>query len=91
VKRADRNHWGVLIAAVLAANIIPPILFLKTDTTVSVGITALFAVALFFLSRRFTSTRRWWVLPLLGSPFVVLPLLLGVLLIGMFAGIVPVP
>ena len=91
MNRAEKNHWAVLALLVLVANVIPPILFLKTDSGVSAGATILLAVALFFVAHRLTCTRRWWILPLLGSPLVVLPLLLGVGFILVIAGVIPVP
>jgi hypothetical protein len=91
VKRADSNHWAFLVLAVLAANVAVPILLLRTDTGLAVGAAVLFALALFVLARRLTCTRRWWVLPLVGSPLVVIPFLLGLLFVGAIMGIVPVP
>jgi hypothetical protein len=91
VKRSDTNQWVFLTVATLAANVVPVILLLRTDTRLAIGTTVLIAIALFFLAYRFTCSRAWWVLPVVGSPLIVLPLLAGLLFIGALFGIVPVP
>ena len=91
MKRADKNHWAVLAAAVLVANAIPPVLFLRTDSIIASSCTLIIAVALFFAAYRLTCTPRWWILPVLGSPLLVLPFIVGVLFVLALAGVVPVP
>jgi len=76
---------------VVLGNMVPPILWLRTGSAVFWGGTIVIAVALFFAGRRLTRTRKWWVLPLAGSPFVVGPLLLGIGLVLAVMGIIPVP
>ena len=91
MKRADTNHWVVLGVAVVIANCGPIVMLLRTATPLAVGVTFALAAALFLLAYLLTYTPRWWVLPLLGSPLIVLPLLTGILFILAVLGIVPVP
>jgi hypothetical protein len=91
LERAEKNHWAAVAALVVLGNVVPPILWLRTDSAVAGASTLLIAVALFFVARRLTCSRRWWVFPLAGSPLVVGPLLLGVGFVLAIMGIVPVP
>jgi hypothetical protein len=91
VKRSDTNQWALLIVATLVANVVPVVLLLRIDTNLAVATTVLIAIALFYLSYRFTRSRLWWIVPVAGSPLLVLPLLAGLLFIGALLGIVPVP
>jgi hypothetical protein len=89
--RAEKDHWVILAAIAVVANIVPPVLFLRTDTNLAVGVTVIIAVILFFAAWRLTSTRMWWVLPLLASPFVTIPFVLGLWFILAITGVVAVP
>ena len=91
MKRAGTNHWVVLGVAVVIANCAPIVLLLRTATPLAVGVTFALAVALFLVAYLLTCSPRWWVLPLLGSPLIVLPLLVGIVFILAVLGIVPVP
>lgn len=91
MKRADKNHWVILSAIVCAANVAPVVLFLKTEMAVAIGVTCAIAAVLFYAAWQLTCTPRWWVLPLAGSPLIVIPLLVGLLFILAILGIVPVP
>ena len=89
--RAEKNHWWAAGVLVLVGNVLPPILWLRTDPAIMWPATIVIAIALFFVIRRLTITRKWWVLPLLGSPFVVGPLLIGVAFVLAIMGVIPVP
>ncbi len=91
MKRADKNHWVAVVLLVFLGNVVPPVLWLRTDSIISGGGAVLIAVALFFAARRLTCSRKWWVLPLAGSPFVVGPPLLGLALVLAVMGVIPVP
>jgi hypothetical protein len=67
------------------------ILLLRTGTNLAMGLAVLMAVVLFLLAYRLACTRRWWVLPLLSSPFIVIPFLLGMWFVLAIAGAAPVP
>jgi membrane-bound metal-dependent hydrolase YbcI (DUF457 family) len=91
MKRAEKNHWGIVALLVFVGNVVPPILWFKTESAIAGGATLFIAVALFFAARRLTISKKWWVLPLLGSPLVLGPLMLGILLVLAIMGVVPVP
>jgi hypothetical protein len=89
--RSAKNHWWLVVLASVVCNLIPPVLWLKTPSSVSwAGVFVMTAVFVFAV-RRLTCSRRWWIAAIVGSPFVVGPFLLGVLLVGAIMGIVPVP
>ena len=91
MKRADKNHWGVVVLLLFLGNVVPLALWLRTDPTIAWGGTILVAIALFFAARRLTCSRRWWVAPLVGSPLVVGPFLLGLAFVLAIMGVIPVP
>ena len=91
MKRADKSHWGLFVVLILLGNIVPLMLFLKFPTVVAVVGTVLISIGLFFAARRLLCGRRWWVAPLLGSPLVVGPFLLGTAFALMIAGVLPAP
>ena len=91
LSRADRDHWWIVAFVILLADLVPVYLFLKTDSTIAGTGTLLIAIALFFVARRLTISRKWWVPPLVGSPFVLGPLVVGIGFILAVVGILPVP
>jgi hypothetical protein len=91
VKRADKNHWGPVVVLIVLGNIAPFVLFLKSSTPVAVVGTLLISIGLFFAAHSLLCSRRWWVAPLVGSPLVVGPFLLGTAFVLVIAGVLPVP
>lgn len=91
LSRADKDHWWTVVLVILLADLVPVYLVLKTDPAIAGVGTLLIAIALFFVARRLTVSRKWWVPPLLGSPFVLGPLVVGIGFILAVMGIIPVP
>jgi hypothetical protein len=91
MKRADKDHWVIAGLLVFLANCVPPVLFLKTATSIASTVTLVIAIALFFVVYLLTCSRRWWVLPLLGSPIIVWLFLIGLAFVLAVMGIIPVP